>query len=208
MKYQKYNGLNVTYMGLYPAVYNPTHIRANCKGLVYVHILVAEAKLGRYLTEDECVHHVDNDKSNYDENNIWIFKSQNDHARYHECIKYNNNYVLVYQNGVYSCYSGEYCIDKILKRLNTTKYKTEICPVCGKTMSNKAKMCRKCYDKQRHNVLPDINTLLQDFKILQRFVRMGKKYNVSDNAVRKWFKYYGLPVKTQELNEYIKIHKI
>lgn len=28
---------------------------------------------------------------------------------------------------------------------------------------------------------------------------MGIKYNVSDNAIRKWLKYYNLPFKTKEL---------
>jgi transposase-like protein len=32
--------------------------------------------------------------------------------------------------------------------------------------------------------------LLEDFEILKSFVQVGKKYGVSDNAVRKWLKVY------------------
>jgi hypothetical protein len=39
---------------------------------------------------------------------------------------------------------------------------------------------------------------------LKSFVQVGKKYNVSDNAVRKWCKYYQLPEKTTALQKYIK----
>jgi hypothetical protein len=35
-------------------------------------------------------------------------------------------------------------------------------------------------------------------------VQVGKKHNVSDNAVRKWCKYYQLPEKTRDLQNYIK----
>jgi uncharacterized protein YjcR len=35
-------------------------------------------------------------------------------------------------------------------------------------------------------------TLLEDFKELKSFVQVGKKYGISDNAIRKWCKMYGI----------------
>lgn len=35
---------------------------------------------------------------------------------------------------------------------------------------------------------------MQDFKDLKSFVQVGNKYNVSDNAVRKWCITYELPI--------------
>lgn len=34
------------------------------------------------------------------------------------------------------------------------------------------------------------------------FVSIGKKYCVSDNAIRKWCKTYNLPSKKSEINNY------
>ena len=45
--------------------------------------------------------------------------------------------------------------------------------------------------------------LIQDFKELKSFVQVGVKYEVSDNAVRKWCKLYDIPVKAKELKEFI-----
>ena len=44
---------------------------------------------------------------------------------------------------------------------------------------------------------------IQDFKELKSFVQVGLKYNVSDNAVRKWCKLYGIPFKSKELTEFL-----
>jgi hypothetical protein len=47
------------------------------------HRTVAEAKLGRPLLPGEVVHHTDHDKRNNHPDNLMIFASQADHARYH-----------------------------------------------------------------------------------------------------------------------------
>ena len=46
------------------------------------HRVVMERKLGRHLRDDEIVHHVDEDKSNNDPENLAVM-SQSDHARHH-----------------------------------------------------------------------------------------------------------------------------
>ena len=38
--------------------------------LYYEHVLKLEKRLGRYLTEDECGHHIDLDKLNNDDTNL------------------------------------------------------------------------------------------------------------------------------------------
>ncbi len=53
------------------------------KGYVYEHILVAEKKLGRYLSKDERVHHINRIKDDNRPENIIVFGSNIAHIRYH-----------------------------------------------------------------------------------------------------------------------------
>lgn len=49
----------------------------------HAHIVVMERKLGRPLHDGEVVHHIDENKLNYDEDNLELYASQADHARDH-----------------------------------------------------------------------------------------------------------------------------
>lgn len=50
----------------------------------HTHRIAAEQKLGRPLRKGEVVHHVDGDKHNNDPQNLMIFESQAEHARWHK----------------------------------------------------------------------------------------------------------------------------
>jgi hypothetical protein len=67
----------------YWCVYAKGHPRAFGRGELYVHILVAEQKLGRYLFDDEVVHHIDGDRLNNDPNNLLICANKSEHAKLH-----------------------------------------------------------------------------------------------------------------------------
>jgi transposase-like protein len=41
------------------------------------------------------------------------------------------------------------------------------------------------------------NNLIQNLP----FIKIAKIYNVSDNSIRKWCKFYGLPTKKSDLNK-------
>ena len=66
--------------------------------------------------------------------------------------------------------------------------------------------CSSCSHIHKRKVeRPCKEQLISDFKELKGFSQIGRKYEVSDNAVRKWFKYYDLPVKLKELKEILEI---
>lgn len=54
--------------------------------------------------------------------------------------------------------------------------------------------------KQMWNIShPSKEELLNVFKEIKTFKGVGKKYGVSDNSIRKWFKHYNLPLNKKEI---------
>jgi Zn finger protein HypA/HybF involved in hydrogenase expression len=75
--------------------------------------------------------------------------------------------------------------EKIIKE--TKKY---YCPDCNKEIKKDSRYCEECsHIKSRKVERPDINTLVNDIKNLG-YSGAGRKYGVSDNAIRKWLKNY------------------
>lgn len=69
--------------------------------------------------------------------------------------------------------------------------KTDKCPVCQSLKDIKLKYCsHTCAKKARRKVpRPPLPQLKEDLKSLS-YVKVGKKYGVSDNTIRKWIKAY------------------
>ncbi len=70
----------------YVSVYSPKHPRATCKRRVMKHRLVMEASLGRYLTPEEVVHHIDEKPSNNDRANLMLFANSATHLKHHAAL--------------------------------------------------------------------------------------------------------------------------
>lgn len=99
----------------------------------------------------------------------------------------------------------QYLEDKANKKTISSIIK--ICPVCGKEFTSKKsdqKYCSQiCYQEDTKGNRPTLIQLIKDFKELKSFVQVGIKYTVTDNAVRKWCRLYGLPIHIKELELYI-----
>lgn len=79
------------------------------------------------------------------------------------------------------------------------------CPDCGKEILKNSKYCTICARiHKRKTDRPSREILLKDFNELGSLVKVGNKYGVTDNAVRKWLKSYNLPTSSKELKIYIK----
>lgn len=66
----------------YKLIYQPEHPNSDKKGYVREHRLVIENNIGRYLLDNEVVHHIDGNTLNNDLSNLQIL-SRGDHTRLH-----------------------------------------------------------------------------------------------------------------------------
>lgn len=74
------------------------------------------------------------------------------------------------------------------------EHKRYYCSNCGKeiTRYSKSGMCSKCQSKLTRKVDRPTKEGLIELKTKYSMVKIGKMFGVSDNAVRKWLKYYGI----------------
>lgn len=168
----------------YVEIMMPEHPNSRNNGTVYEHRLMAEKKLGRLLTKEECVHHIDGNRCNNTFDNLIVFKTNADHTAFHRGVP------MVQDGDVW------HCPDKGYIRI-------EICPICQNNYKDKqADMCIECWNHLNNKFIKDTNIERPSREILKEkirtssFLQIGKEYGVSDNAVRKWCKFYGLPFKS------------
>jgi hypothetical protein len=86
------------------------------------------------------------------------------------------------------------------KYKKTKKIKKQIekenCLNCNKEFLPKKRgkhfCCLECYKIYQRKRIPNKEDIINSFSYLKSFIQVGKKYNVSDNAVRKWCEAYGI----------------
>lgn len=78
------------------------------------------------------------------------------------------------------------------------------CKKCGDSIYKKSKYCRKCASqdnglKLRKYERPSKIDLEYDIKMMP-IVKIGKKYDVSDNTIRKWARSYGIDIEKKKMS--------
>lgn len=89
VKPSKYGGHTKKHPAGYVMVYAPDNHRATAEGYVMEHILVAEEMLGRPLTDDECVHHINWIKDDNRTENLRVM-TKSEHMSYHMNVRHGN----------------------------------------------------------------------------------------------------------------------
>lgn len=79
--------------------------------------------------------------------------------------------------------------------------KVGICSKCGKEINHGCEMCVDCRNEERRSKVPLKEDLEKELKNFTSFLALGRKYGVSDNAVRKWCKRYNLPYKASDIKK-------
>jgi hypothetical protein len=98
-------------------------------------------------------------------------------------------------------YSNNFYLRKLIpeyvEEIEVIKEKeNKYCIDCMKEILDLSLRCRKCCDvfKLKTSIMnsnrPSLEQINTDLKELKTFVKVGLKYNVSDNCIRKWIKKY------------------
>lgn len=172
--HNKINNVGDKMINGYEYTYLPNHPRAMPNGCVYNHIIAAEKMLGRPLKPDEVVHHKDSNRNNNSKDNLIVFRTKSDHTRFH-------------RTGVMFQMSNNTYISPVLV---SKKY---ICPKCGAIKYKKSKLCTEC--RLIEEQLKDRPTKEELIKLLSdgnSREKIGRMYNVTGNAVKKWQIKFGL----------------
>ena len=81
--------------------------------------------------------------------------------------------------------------------------KKNFCKICGVEINIRAEHCVDCHKKLLKEGRPEPDELMKLISQLG-FEGVGRIYNVTGNAVKKWCKAYGLPYLKKEVEEYVK----
>jgi len=177
------NNISINLNG-YRVIYMPDHPRSmkneTWRGFVYEHIVVAE-KYNGALGNDDVVHHLDGNRSNNRQENLLIL-SRSQHNKLHAWISSGSPGIL----GLSSL--------EAISNAQSQAAQPSFCSVCGLTLQEKQlSFCsRECTNLAgRKTKRPLKQDLLEDLQTMS-ILAIGKKYGVSDNAVRKWMKGYAI----------------
>ncbi|MCC4427877.1 NUMOD4 motif-containing HNH endonuclease [Limosilactobacillus reuteri] len=144
-----------------------------------VHRLVAEAFISQKPNHN-VVHHKDHDRSNNTVENLeWV----------------TNDYNLV-EAAIHNSKEHTY-------KDSHNKFKTHKCLDCGHPIQYKSKWCRSCAVKHttHHYKRTKLSkTEVKDslMKFNGNFTQAAKRFDMTDNSLRKWCKKYDLPTHSKE----------
>lgn len=91
------------------------------------------------------------------------------------------------------------------RRKNSFGKKYNYCMDCGKKISSRSLRCVDCVKKYKQDAAQESKPITrEELKALIReksFVSIGKQFNVSDNAIRKWCKVFNLPSSSRQIKK-------
>ena len=79
------------------------------------------------------------------------------------------------------------------------------CIDCNKEISKGSSRCVNCYPKSLIKPIEELPVTREELKNLirtQSFLEVGRMYNVTDNAIRKWCDKFNLPRKKSDIKKY------
>lgn len=97
---------------------------------------------------------------------------------------------------------------EVSQKVEVSKKGFHFCKVCGKKVTSKAYYCPECYHESRKKkrettgfIRPTREQLKVDIRTMS-MTDVGRKYGITDNAVRKWCDSMNLPRKVSDIKSY------
>lgn len=139
-------------------------------GCVFVHRHNASVKIGRWLTTEEHIHHVDENKRNNDGDNLLIVNSS-EHTKLHR-TKYNRL--------ILKC---EYCTEffECSENKGYKRHENHFCSM----------RCSSNYARKFHISKEDLEALIKE----KPYEEIGRMFGVSGNAIKKRAKRLGIELE-------------
>lgn len=131
------------------------------------------------------VHHIDGNYLNNNEQNLIVLCPN--------CHSLTDTYKAMNRDSVRE--RGSY----------TGRKKTNTCIDCGKQILSSSVRCKECQNKRKKLSVEQLPVTREELKVLIRtlpFTTIGKQYNVTDNAIRKWCDKFNLPRKKTDINKF------
>lgn len=186
---------NTRIVNNYRVIYKPDHPTSmtskNWVGYVYEHRYLMELEYGRPLQRNELVHHLDGNVANNKLSNL-IVLTRGHHERLHTWVDKGANYYGDNSPSQNNIFCGESVIGIGINSMESKEVPV-FCIHCGSTLQKGqvtfcSNMCK--YENNAKNVPPKEE--LEKVIGVVPYTQLGERYGVSDNAVRKWAKKYGL----------------
>lgn len=78
------------------------------------------------------------------------------------------------------------------------------CKMCGKLHQADSMLCVDCYNNDKHKRFEESVTREELKQLIRKmpFTQIGKKFGVTDNAIKKWCDYYKLPRRKKDIDRY------
>lgn len=153
------------------------HPQTTKRGFIQEHRLVAEQIVGRLLTKNEVVHHIDENTLNNNVDNLMVFAAARDHNAFHMgAPTWSNDGIIWHSSTATKIKKCEYC-GKLFYPHNT---KLSDCRFCSVDCVNKAKM------KNNDERVNKIQELLYDNN--GNFSEVARILGMSANGIKKLLK--------------------
>ena len=183
----------VTNLG-YVIYWSPEHHRSDADGAyagyVYEHVLVAESVIGRNLRTSEEVHHLDFNRANNSPSNLLVLSSAQ-HTKLHNWLRR----IGYHPKPKLFSYSDNRHLSKVLSCCPRCKH----CGFPTDTSEFCSVLCLRAYSKiyavNAGGFKKPSKEKLIRLLSKKSWVAVGKKYGVSDNAVRRWAVSYSIDPK-------------
>lgn len=158
---------------------------------------------------DKCIdaldfHHIIPEEKEFNFNKASSFSWEKIESELKKCIILCSNchreiHAQGIDNSLKSSFSEERAME-VRNRINDIKHhKIKRCLYCGCVISANSISCANCFHKNERKVVHPSRDDLKERIRNTSFSALSREYGVSDNAIRKWCRCYGLPDKVSDI---------